>query len=171
MTNLQIDPPHRECRAYNAAVLVSVGGGGFIGGIAAWFAGRVKVVAVEPERCPTLHRAMRAGEPVDVETGGIAADSLGCRRVGGVPFAVLQPAVSDAVLVTHEQIREARRSRWDALRVVAERQRRDRVRGPDVGRLRALARRADRRDHLRRQCRSGLVRMRPGGHESVCVGA
>ncbi|WP_246794025.1 threonine/serine dehydratase [Burkholderia perseverans] len=101
-------------------VLVAVGGGGFIGGIAAWFAGRVKVVAVEPERCPTLHRALRAGEPVDVETGGIAADSLGCRRVGGVPFAVLHPAVSDAVLVTDEQIREAQRGLWDTLRIVAE---------------------------------------------------
>lgn len=101
-------------------VLVSVGGGGFIGGIAAWFSGRVKVVAVEPEQCPTLHRALQARMPVDVETGGIAADSLGCRRVGNVPFSVLLPAVSDAVLVSDEQIRDAQRVLWERLRIVSE---------------------------------------------------
>ncbi|MGF6771500.1 threonine dehydratase [Paraburkholderia sp. GAS199] len=101
-------------------VLVSVGGGGFIGGIAAWFGGRVKVVAVEPTRCPTLNRALQAGEPVDVETGGIAADSLGCRRIGGVPFSVLLPTVSDSVLVSDEQIRNAQRVLWDRLRVASE---------------------------------------------------
>jgi threonine dehydratase len=101
-------------------VLVSVGGGGFIGGIAAWFAGRVKVVAVEPERCPTLNRALQARVPVDVETGGIAADSLGCRRIGSVPFSVLLPTVSDSVLVSEEQIRAAQRVLWDKLRIASE---------------------------------------------------
>ncbi len=101
-------------------VLVSVGGGGFIGGIAAWFGSRVRVVAVEPERCPTLHRALQAGAPVDVQTGGIAADSLGCRRVGEVPFSVLQPSVRDAVLVSDEQIRDAQKALWDKLRMASE---------------------------------------------------
>jgi threonine dehydratase len=101
-------------------VLVSVGGGGFIGGIAAWFAGRVKVVAVEPEQCPTLNRALQARVPVDVETGGIAADSLGCRRIGSVPFSVLLPTVSDSVLVSEEQIRAAQRVLWDKLRIASE---------------------------------------------------
>lgn len=101
-------------------VLVAVGGGGFIGGIAAWYCGRVKIVAVEPEHCPTLNRALQARVPVDVETGGIAADSLGCRRIGDVPFSVLLPAVSDSVLVTDEQIRDAQKVLWDRLRVVSE---------------------------------------------------
>jgi len=101
-------------------VLVSVGGGGFIGGIAAWFAGRVKVVAVEPTQCPTLNRALLARTPVDVDTGGIAADSLGCRRIGNVPFSVLRSAVSDALLVTDEQIRDAQRVLWEKLRIAAE---------------------------------------------------
>jgi len=101
-------------------VLVSVGGGGFIGGIAAWFSGRVKIVAVEPAKCPTLNRALRARLPVDVETGGIAADSLGCRRIGDVPFSVLLPAVSDSVLVSDEQIRDAQMVLWEKLRIVSE---------------------------------------------------
>jgi threonine dehydratase len=101
-------------------VLVSVGGGGFIGGIAAWFSGRVKIVAVEPEQCPTLHHALRARVPVDVETGGIAADSLGCRRIGTVPFSILLPAVSDSVLVSDEQIRDAQMVLWEKLRIASE---------------------------------------------------
>lgn len=101
-------------------VLVSVGGGGFIGGIAAWFGGRVKIVAVEPTQCPTFNRALQAGAPVDVETGGIAADALGFRRIGNVPFSVLHPAVSDSVLVSDEQIRQAQRVLWDKLKVASE---------------------------------------------------
>jgi threonine dehydratase len=101
-------------------VLVAVGGGGLIGGIAAWFSGRVKVVAVEPLQCPTFHRALQAGVPVDVETGGIAADSLGCKRIGNVPFLVLLPSVSESVLVSDEQIRAAQMVLWKKLRIVAE---------------------------------------------------
>lgn len=101
-------------------VLVSVGGGGFIGGIAAWFSGRVKIVAVEPAQCPTLHHALQAHAPVDVSTGGIAADSLGCKRVGDVPFSVLASTVRDAVLVSDEQIRDAQRVLWDRLKIAAE---------------------------------------------------
>lgn len=101
-------------------ILISVGGGGFIGGIAAWFAGRVKLVAVEPKQCPTLNRALQAHMPVDVDTGGIAADSLGCRRVGDVPFSVLLPNVQDSVLVSDEQIREAQLALWQKYRIVAE---------------------------------------------------
>ena len=101
-------------------VLVSVGGGGFIGGIAAWFGGRVKVVAVEPEQCPTFNRALQARMPVDVETGGIAADSLGCKRIGNVPFSVLLPTVSESVLVSDEHIRHAQRVLWEKLRIASE---------------------------------------------------
>jgi threonine dehydratase len=101
-------------------ILVSVGGGGFIGGIAAWFAGRVKVVAVEPKQCPTLNRALQARTPVDVDTGGIAADSLGCKRIGDVPFSVLLPNVHDSVLVSDEQIREAQMALWQKFRIAAE---------------------------------------------------
>lgn len=101
-------------------VLVSVGGGGFIGGIAAWFEGRVKVVAVEPTQCPTLNHALLAGEPVDVDTGGIAADSLGCKRIGNLPFSLLAPTVNDAVLVSDEQIRDAQRVLWEDFRIASE---------------------------------------------------
>lgn len=101
-------------------ILVSVGGGGFIGGIAAWFGGRVKIVAVEPTQCPTLNRALLAGTAVDVDTGGIAADSLGCKRIGDVPFSVLLPTVSDSVLVSDDEIREAQRILWEKLRIASE---------------------------------------------------
>ena len=101
-------------------LLVAVGGGGLIGGIAAWFRGRVRVVAVEPERSPTLWRALAASEPVDAETEGIAADSLAPRRVGELMFPIAQAYVERAVLVTDDDIRAAQRALWDKVRVVAE---------------------------------------------------
>lgn len=102
-------------------VLVAVGGGGLAGGITAGLAGRARVVAVEPERIPTLHSALAAGRPVDVEVGGVAADSLGARRIGTVPFAVLSAAAGlRSVLVSDEAVLDARRWLWRELRVVAE---------------------------------------------------
>jgi threonine dehydratase len=101
-------------------VLVAVGGGGLIAGVAAWYAGRVKVVAVEPERCPTLYRAVEAGEPVDVEVGGVAADSLGARRIGALAFDVAQQHVDSVVLVSDEEIRASQRALWDSVRILAE---------------------------------------------------
>src|SRR5882762_11544408 len=106
-------------------LLVSVGGGGLISGIASWYAGKVrggkiKIVGVEPELAPTLTRALEAGYPVDAEAGGIAADSLAPRRVGELVFPIAQQFVSGTVLVTDKAIREAQRSLWKTLRIVAE---------------------------------------------------
>jgi threonine dehydratase len=102
------------------ALLVAVGGGGLIGGIAAWYAGRIRVIGVEPEASPTLTRALEAGHPVDAEAGGIAADSLAPRRVGERVFPVAQRHVDSVVLVTDDAIRSAQDALWRALRVVAE---------------------------------------------------
>jgi threonine dehydratase len=113
----------REFEAQAAALdtlLVAVGGGGLIGGVAAWFAGRMKVVGVEPERCPTLHAASVAGQPVDVEVSGLAADSLGARRIGALAFGLAQRYVAGVVLVTDEEIRQTQRALWDNLRILAE---------------------------------------------------
>lgn len=101
-------------------LLVAVGGGGLIGGIAAWFAGRVRLIAVEPRAAPTLHRALAAGRPVDAEAGGIAADSLAPRRVGELMFPLAQRYVERVVLVEDESIREAQRALWRTLRVASE---------------------------------------------------
>jgi threonine dehydratase len=101
-------------------VLVAVGGGGLIGGVAAWFAGRVRVVGVEPERCPTLYAAREAGEIIDVDVSGVAADSLGARRIGSLAFSIAQRHVDSVVLVTDEEIRAAQRNLWDRLRILAE---------------------------------------------------
>lgn len=101
-------------------LLVAVGGGGLIGGIAAWYAGKVKVVAVEPETAPTLHMALQAGRPVDAPAGGIAADSLAPRQVGGLMFPIAQKHVATSVLVRDEAIRAAQLALWDKLRLVAE---------------------------------------------------
>ena len=102
-------------------LLVAVGGGGLIGGMAAWHAGGgVQVVAVEPAGCPTLHTALRAGRPVPAPVGGMAADSLGARQVGGLMFAVAQQHVAASVLVDEMAIRQAQRLLWEACRVVAE---------------------------------------------------
>lgn len=101
-------------------VLVAVGGGGLIAGVSAWFGEKVRVVAVEPERCPTLNRALSEGSPVDVSTGGIAADSLGCRRIGDIPFSVLKQNIDLSLLVSDANILEAQRFLWNHCRVIAE---------------------------------------------------
>ncbi|HYF40875.1 MAG TPA: serine/threonine dehydratase, partial [Ramlibacter sp.] len=92
------------------AVLVSVGGGGLIAGIASWFEDRARVVALEPELAPTLHRAREAGAPVDVQVGGVAADSLGARRIGAIAWEVTQRHVRDALLLPDLAIVEAQRA-------------------------------------------------------------
>jgi threonine dehydratase len=101
------------------AVLAAVGGGGLIGGTAAWFTDRTRVVGVEPELAPTLHRALAAGEPVDAPAGGIAADSLAPRRIGERVFPIAQRYVQ-SVLVTDEAIAQAQRTLWNALRIAVE---------------------------------------------------
>ena len=101
-------------------LLVGVGGGGLIGGIAAWYGRRIKVVGVEPEASPTLTRALEAGRPVDAETGGVAADSLAPRRVGDLVFPIAERNVDRVVLVDDGSIREAQESLWRTIRVVAE---------------------------------------------------
>jgi len=101
-------------------VLVAIGGGGLIAGIGAWFQGDVRVVGVEPEGCPTMYAALEAGEPVDVAVGGIAADSLGPRRVGGIAFDIARAFVDRVVLITDEAVREAQRRLWQDIHVVAE---------------------------------------------------
>ena len=101
-------------------ILVAVGGGGLIAGVASWFRGDVRVVGVEPEACPTLHDALRAGAPVDVDVGGLAADSLGPRRVGAIAFAAASAWVERVVLASDEAIREAQRRLWHDAHLVAE---------------------------------------------------
>jgi threonine dehydratase len=101
-------------------LLVAVGGGGLIGGIAAWFERRMKIVAVEPELSPTLHAALAAGEPVDAPAGGLAADSLAPRRVGRLMFPIARANVDSVVLVTDDAIVKAQEALWASLRVVTE---------------------------------------------------
>lgn len=101
-------------------VVVAVGGGGLVAGIAAWFRGMVRVVAVEPETSRCLDAALRGGAPVDVPVGGIAADSLGARRVGDIAFGVARRYVDRVALVTDDAIRAAQRAIWHDLRLVAE---------------------------------------------------
>jgi threonine dehydratase len=102
------------------AVLIAVGGGGLIGGAAAWYQERVRVIAVEPERAPTLHKALAARQVVDVEVGGVAADSLGARRVGELMFPIAQKFVAQSLLVTDDHIVKAQKALWRELRLIAE---------------------------------------------------
>ena len=101
-------------------LLVPVGGGGLIGGIAAWFGGGVKIVGVEPEGAPTLSRALDSGHPVDAETESIAADSLAPRRVGELMFPIAQRHVAGVVLVSDGDIRDAQRALRRETTLVAE---------------------------------------------------
>ena len=101
-------------------LLVAVGGGGLIGGIAAWFAGEITIIGVEPEAAPTLAHALAAGAPVDAPAGGLAADSLAPRQVGQVMFPIAQRYIERVVLVGDTAIQAAQAALWDAARVVAE---------------------------------------------------
>ncbi|HZS55294.1 MAG TPA: threonine/serine dehydratase [Bryobacteraceae bacterium] len=101
-------------------LLVAVGGGGLIGGVAAWYAGRIRIVGVEPEAAPTLTKALAAGRPVDAPAGGIAADSLAPKRVGELMFPIAQTFVSRVVLVSDNEILQAQKILWDTLRVASE---------------------------------------------------
>ena len=101
-------------------LLVAVGGGGLIGGIAAWYAGRVRVIGVEPAAAPTLFDALRAGQPVDAPAGGLAADSLAPRRVGALMFPIARAHVARVALVSDEAIRAAQARLWESIRIVAE---------------------------------------------------
>ena len=101
-------------------VLVAVGGGGLIGGVAAWYGGSVKVVGVEPDGAPTLTEAFKAGCPVDAATGSIAADSLAPRQVGKLMFPIARAHVDRVVLVSDAAIRQAQETLWTSLRLVVE---------------------------------------------------
>src|SRR5207244_407701 len=102
------------------SLLVAVGGGGLIGGIAAWYAGRVRIIGVEPEAAPTLAMALEAGHPVDAPAGGIAADSLAPRRVGELMFPIARAHVARVLLVEDAAIRRAQEALWNSVRIVAE---------------------------------------------------
>lgn len=101
-------------------LLVAVGGGGLLGGIAAWYRGRIRLIGVEPEASPTLAHALAAGAPVDAPAGGLAADSLAPRRVGALMFPFAQRYVERVVLVTDEAIASAQQALWETMRLVAE---------------------------------------------------
>ena len=111
---LEQQAPHLD------TVLVGVGGGGLIGGIAAWYGGRTRVIGIEPRKSPTLTRAFEAGMPVDAEAGGIAADSLAPRRVGELVYPIARRYVERVLLVEDEMIEHAQQRLWNDLRIVAE---------------------------------------------------
>ncbi|HEU5390579.1 MAG TPA: threonine/serine dehydratase [Streptosporangiaceae bacterium] len=101
-------------------VLVAVGGGGLIGGVAAWFGGATRVIGVEPDGAPTLTLARAAGRPADAPAEGVAADALAPRRVGELMFPIAQAYVEDVVLVDDDAILSAQRVLWQTARIAAE---------------------------------------------------
>jgi len=101
-------------------LLVAVGGGGLIGGVAAWYAGKVRIIGVEPVLAPTLSKALEAGKPVDSPAGGIAADSLAPKQVGRLMFPIAQKYVEKVVLVEDDAILAAQKALWSDLRITAE---------------------------------------------------
>ena len=101
-------------------LVVASGGGGFTAGQAAWFAGRVRIVSVEPATSQCVRAALAAGRPVDVSVAGVAADSLGARRIGAVPWAIVRRFVDEAIVVADDDIRATQRALWDELRLVCE---------------------------------------------------
>jgi threonine dehydratase len=101
-------------------VLVGVGGGGLIAGVAAWYSSGLKIVSVEPESCATLERALAAGQPVEISPSGVAADSLGASRIGAIPFELARSYVDRALLVSDDAIRSSQKWLWEKLRLITE---------------------------------------------------
>ena len=101
-------------------VLVAVGGGGLIGGVAAWYGDQAKIVSVEPQTCPALHAARAAGGPVRVDVSGVAADSLGASEIGSMAFDIAQAHVDDCLLVPDETIEAAQMWLWQTHRIMTE---------------------------------------------------
>jgi threonine dehydratase len=101
-------------------LIVATGGGGFTAGQAAWLRDRRKVVSIEPESSQCLRAAKAAGEPVEVSVSGLAADSLGAKRLGAVPWSIVKDYVDEALVVSDEQIRDAQRALWNDLRLIVE---------------------------------------------------
>src|SRR5260370_6253493 len=118
--SLAIELERQTAGADLDTVIASVGGGGLLAGVAAGYAGRVRVLGVEPEGAPTLTSALRAGHPVDAVAGSVAVDSLVPRRVGDLTFPVIAKYVDEVLLVSDEAILRAQQLLWDRLRVVAE---------------------------------------------------
>ena len=111
----------RQAGSAPDSILVSVGGGGLIAGIATWYAGTAtRVIALEPERAPTLHAARATGEPVDVPVGGVAADSLGAKRIGSIAWPITQQHVAQSLLLDDEAIKAAQLWLWQHLQIAAE---------------------------------------------------
>ncbi len=139
-------------------LLVAAGGGGFIAGQAAWFGDDVRIVSVEPETSQCLRAALAAGEPVDVPVSGVAADSLGARRVGAVPWELIGRFVDDAVIVSDDAIRAAQRELWEQFRLVAEPGGAAALAALRTGAYRAGGRRARRDRGVRQQLRPARCR-------------
>jgi threonine dehydratase len=104
---------------YATSIVVAVGGGGLIGGVASWTRHDLRLVGAEPENCPTLHEARAAGTPVDVTVGGVAVSSLGATRLGQIAWKANR-WIDDAVLVSDQAILEAQAWLWETCRVLAE---------------------------------------------------
>ena len=110
-----------EQQGLNAdTVLIAVGGGGLIAGALGWFQGRCKIVAVEPERCATLHAALSASAPVNVEVSGVAANALGAQKIGTICFDLAQSTGIESVLVSDAAITQAQRRLLQDLKQVVE---------------------------------------------------
>lgn len=101
-------------------LLVSVGGGGLIGGIAAWYGNRIKIVAVESEGTATLATALANGPDAEITPSGIAASALGAPRIGAIAYEIMRDRVEQAILVSDLDIVDAQRRLWSAARLVGE---------------------------------------------------
>jgi threonine dehydratase len=101
-------------------VLIAVGGGGLIGGVAAWFDGRVNVVAVESDGTATLNRALRDGLGGDLQVSGVASSSLGAPDIGVMPFEIAKRVIKTNIMVSDDDIYAAQNALWQGARIIGE---------------------------------------------------
>jgi len=92
------------------AVIVPVGGGGLLSGIATAIKAlkpSVQVIGVEALSAPTMHAALAAGHPVAISAAPTLADGLAVSRIGDLPFAILRTTVDRFVQVDEARIAQA----------------------------------------------------------------
>jgi threonine dehydratase len=100
-------------------IVVPIGGGGLISGIAVAAAGRARVIGVEPELSTALHSALAAGERVEV-TPASMADGLNAPHAGRMALAIARELVEEVVLVTEEEIAEGFRFLYERAKLACE---------------------------------------------------
>ena len=106
-----------------AAVFVPIGGGGLASGVGVWLKRHwpeTRLIGVEPVDAASMHAALAAGGPVDLERVGVFADGVAVRRVADETFRICREVLSETIQVDTDAICAAIKDIYEDTRVVEE---------------------------------------------------